>query len=77
MGLLHHQRVEVTFPKTTLAEPADPEVILSRAQSAHYRLSWHELLALNASVPAVGQITITLFGLPTSFATFLGLSTQM
>jgi hypothetical protein len=77
MGLLRHQRVEVTFPQTTLAEPQDPEVILSRAQRAHYRLSWHERLARNAYVPTVGQITITLFGLPTSFATFLGLSTQM
>jgi hypothetical protein len=77
MCLLRSQRVEVTLRQSTSPAPQDPEVILSRAQRAHYRLSWEERLARNACTLTVGQITITLFGVPTNFATVLGLSTQM
>ncbi len=77
MGLLRNQRVEVTLRQAVPPEPHDPQVILSRAQRAHYRLPWEERLARNACASTVGQITITLFGVPASFATFLGLSTQV
>jgi len=61
MGLLRHQRVEVTLPQTTPAEPHRSAGILSRAQRAHYRLSWGERLARNAYTsttdrPAIKQI---------------------
>jgi hypothetical protein len=75
MGLLHHQRVEVTLPQTTPAEPHRSVEILSRAQRAHYRLSWEARLARNARAPTTDRLTIKLFGVPESFATFLGLPT--
>ena len=61
MGLLRCQRVEVTLPQPTPAEPHAPAVILSRAQRAHYRLSWEARLARNARAsttdrPAIKQI---------------------
>jgi hypothetical protein len=75
MGLLRHQQVEITLPQAQPAEPHSPEVILSRAQRAHYRLSWEERRARNARGSATDRPVIKLFGVPEPFATFLGLST--
>jgi hypothetical protein len=77
MGLLRTQRVEVTLPQATPLEPQSPQVILSRAQRAHYRLSWEERLGRNACAPTTGRVTITLFGVPAAFAAFLGLPTRL
>ncbi len=76
MQLLRHQHIDVQLPPASQPNEASPP-LLSRAQRAHYRLSWEERLARNAWALTVGRVTITLFGVPASFATFLGLSTQM
>ena len=47
---------------------------LSRAQRAHYRLSWAERLVRNAQALTAGRVTIRLFGVPEHFATSLGLA---
>jgi len=75
MGLLRHQRAEVTLPPTTSPEPPHSVGSLSRAHRAHYRLSWAERLARNARSGAAGQVTIRLCGVPKDFATSLGLAT--
>jgi hypothetical protein len=75
MQLVRHQRIEVNLPPPTAASPRKAEVILSRAQRAHSRLSWEERLARNARVPTASQVTIRLFGVPEGFATSLGLAT--
>ena len=75
MGLLRHQRVEVTLPQTTPPEPHNSVGILSRARRAHYRLAWEERLARNARAPTTDRPAIKLFGVPEIFATFLGLPT--
>ena len=74
MRLVRHQRVEVSLPPSAAVSPGTAKVILSRAQRAHYRLSWQERLARNARVSTTGQVTIKLFGVPDSFATSLGLA---
>jgi hypothetical protein len=74
MQLVRHQRIEVSMPPPASISPRKAEVILSRAQRAHSRLSWAERLARNARVPTVSQMTITLFGVPEGFATSLGLA---
>jgi hypothetical protein len=72
--LVRHQRVEVQVqPSITPAPPAVP-VPLSRAARAHTRLSWETRLARNARNAESGQVTITLFGVSPTFATFLGLT---
>jgi len=48
---------------------------LSRAQRAHYRLDFQARLARNARAPTDGQVTIKVFGVPETFAAFLGLAT--
>ena len=75
MQLVRHQRIEVSLPPPAAASPRKAEVILSRAQRAHARLSWAERFARNARVPTASQVTIRLFGVPEGFAISLGLAT--
>jgi hypothetical protein len=46
---------------------------LSRAERAHYHLSWVERLARNARQKTAPEVSIRLFGIPGAFATALGL----
>jgi hypothetical protein len=71
--LLCHQRIDVHLEPSCPADPAANLPPLSRAQRAHYRLSWEERLTRNARAPSAGKVTILLFGVPAAFAMFLGL----
>ncbi len=73
--LLRHQYIKVEVEPPTSASLAVKPVPLSRAQRAHYRLSWAERLARNARPLTAGQVTIRLFGIPEGFAISLGLAT--
>jgi hypothetical protein len=73
--LLHQQQVEVQMESGSSAGPALSPAPLSRAQRAHYRLSFQERLARNARAPTASRVTIRLFGVPEGFATSLGLAT--
>jgi hypothetical protein len=75
MQLVRHQRIEVSLLPPAAASSPNAEVILSRAQRAHARLSWAERFARNARVPTASQVTIRLFGVPEGFAISLGLAT--
>jgi hypothetical protein len=70
--LVRHQRLEMSLSPPAAASSGKAEVILSRAQRAHYRLCWQERLARNARVSTSGQVTIRLFGVPEAFAISLG-----
>jgi hypothetical protein len=74
LQLVRHQRIEVNL-SLAAASAGTTEVILSRAQRAHSRLSWAERLARNARPPTAGRVTIKLFGVPEGFASLLGLAT--
>ncbi len=76
MQLLRHQRVDIQPDPPSQDKPDLPPSTFSRAQRAHYRLSWHERLARNARDSTACRPTITLFGVPDAFAAFLGMSTQ-
>jgi hypothetical protein len=73
--LLRHQRVEIQVKSGDSATPAVPPAPFSRAQRAHYRLTWAERLARNARSSTAGQVSIRLFGVPASFATSFGFAT--
>jgi hypothetical protein len=75
LQLVRHQHVEVSLLAPPAPVPTNADLILSRAQRAHARLSWQARLARNARPEASGQVTINLFGVPKDFATFLGLAT--
>lgn len=74
MQLLRHQRVEVQVESTDSATPSVNPGSFSRAERAHYRLSWAERLTRNARERSAGGVNITLFGVPSAFAAFLSLS---
>ena len=73
MQLVRDQHLEVRQAHSPPSQSSPGPAILSRAQRAHFRLSWDERLTRNASVPANGQVRIKLFGVPDQFADFLGL----
>jgi len=53
-------------------EDSKPPDRQTRAQRAHWRLSWNERLARNARLPSIPPLAITLHGLPATFAQFFG-----
>jgi len=55
-------------PSTTMAS----EVVLTRAERAHWRLSWEQRLARNAPPSNASRLFVTLHGLPASFASSFG-----
>lgn len=74
LQLLRHQQIEGRMPPPAATSPPRAEVILSRVQRTHSRLSWIQRLARNARVPPARQVSIKLFGVPEAFATSLGLA---
>ena len=75
LHLVRSQRVEVQIEPNGASSPPTETSPLSRAQRAHWRLSWAERLARNARAPTAGRVTILLFGVPADFASVLGLAT--
>ena len=55
MQLVRDQHTEVGLSPPAAAQPATAEVILSRAQRAHARLSWEERLARNARLKLLAK----------------------
>jgi hypothetical protein len=73
--LLRHQRVDVKLVETAPPVQSSPIRLISRAERAHYRLSWAERLSSNARPKNAPDVSIKLFGIPDAFATALGLRT--
>jgi hypothetical protein len=72
--LLRTQTVLISFRSTETLVPAKPPApsLSTRAERAHWRLSWEERLARNARPPTAPSIEITLHGLPAPFIQSLG-----
>ena len=68
----------VVLPSDTLQREKKPESqppeSQTRAQRAHWRLSWNERLARNARPSTALPLAITLHGLPATFAEVFGLA---
>jgi len=71
--LLRHQHVDIRLAETAPPAQSPPVRLLSRAERAHWRLSWAERLARNARPKAAPDVSIKLFGIPDTFAVSLGL----
>jgi len=72
---LHRQRLSVQVEPALKRTGASSPPTITRAERAHYRLSWDERLARNAQDATAERITLTLFGIPDRVAAFLGLAT--
>ena len=70
--LLRTQTVTLTFGSAKLEEKKEEEAqhahVQTRAQRAHWRLSWHERMARNARLATASPLEITIYGLPASLA---------
>jgi len=73
MKLLRHQRVDIELAETTPPTQSPPIRLISRAERAHWRLSWAERLVRNARPKTAPEVSIRLFGIPDAFAASLGL----
>ncbi len=75
--LLRTQTVTLTFGSAKLEEKKEEEAqhahVQTRAQRAHWRLSWHERMARNARLSSASPLEVTLHGLPAAFAQSFGL----
>jgi hypothetical protein len=71
--LLRCQRVDVYLEPSEHPDSAPSPPSLSRAQRAHFRLSWEERFTHNQATSTARRYTITLFGMPQHFAALLGL----
>jgi hypothetical protein len=74
LKLLRSETVGLTSSARPSPSPVIPaaEEILTRAQRAHWRLSWEQRLARNARPFDALPLTITLHGLPATFAHSFG-----
>jgi len=72
--LLRTQTVLISFRSTETLVHAKPHApsLSTRAERAHWRLSWEERLARNARPPTAPSIEITLHGLPAPLIQSLG-----
>jgi hypothetical protein len=73
MTLLRTQTVTVTVAPLPALTAPPASVPLTRAQRAHWRLSWEQRLACNACSSRVRSSDIHLFGIPVPLASSLGL----
>ncbi|MFL5664294.1 MAG: hypothetical protein ACJ8BW_23550 [Ktedonobacteraceae bacterium] len=74
------RRETVTFswktPATVEQTAETGEEVVTRAERAHYRLSWKERLARNAPPSDTPTLTVTLHGLPPTFVASFGFVLQ-
>lgn len=69
LSLLHRETVTFSWevPSLSTLPNADHELILTREQRAHYRLSWSQHLAHNARPAEAPRLCVLLHGLPSGF----------
>lgn len=68
------ETVVVTMGATPAEEQAEvtKEQVITRAQRAHWRLSWDERLARNVRPSTAPSLTLTIHGLAATFANVYG-----
>jgi len=64
--------LESSAPPSPPRGPCTAEKILTRAERAHWRLSWDQRLARNARPADAPRLIVTLHGLPSTFASTFG-----
>jgi hypothetical protein len=74
--LLRRQTVKLTVHARPSEEDrrASSETVYTRAERAHWRLSWQQRLARNARPAWAPLLTVTIHGLPAAFAQSIGVN---
>jgi len=75
LKVVRTETVEVTMgEEPTTDPPTTTDALITRAQRAHWRLSWDQRLARNARPSISPPLEVTIHGLPAAFAQSLGFS---
>ncbi len=77
MRLLRTQTVVLSFRPLQSEEDGSSshdDHLQTRAERAHWRLSWQQRLARNVHPSLADALTVTIYGLPAAFAQYLGVS---
>ncbi|GHO62851.1 hypothetical protein KSC_017430 [Ktedonobacter sp. SOSP1-52] len=64
--------LESSSPLSPSLAKAPTEKVWTRAEHAHWRLSWQQRLARNARPADASRLVVTLHGLPATFASSFG-----
>lgn len=74
MKLTRTEMVALTMGAAPTADhpAATKQQVITRAQRAHWRLSWEERLARNARSASAPLLAVTIHGLPATFANVFG-----
>jgi hypothetical protein len=74
LKVVRSQKVVMTMaaPPTEKQTAGTNVSVITRAQRAHWRLSWEQRLARNARPATAPPLTLTIHGLPATFATVYG-----
>jgi hypothetical protein len=76
MHRLRTQTVTITSQQVAPLAASQADGPQTRQQRAHYRMSWDQRLARNASSPLAPSVALHLFGIPAAFAASLGLESR-
>ncbi len=74
LKVIRRETVVFAFSTMSAPSPVTPatEDVLTRAERAHWRLSWEQRLARNARPADAPRLSVTLHGLPATFAHSFG-----
>jgi hypothetical protein len=74
LKVVRSQKVVMTMaaPATQKQTEATNVSVITRAERAHWRLTWDQRLARNARPATAPLLTLTIHGLPATFATVYG-----
>ena len=72
LKLIRSETIRLRAGPTAAPVATEPPVVFTRAQRAHWRLCWAQRLARNARSPDASPLTVTLHGLPATFAQSFG-----
>ncbi len=72
LKIIRGETVQLTRGATAAPVATKPSAVFTRAQRAHWRLSWEQRVARNARPSDASPLIVTLHGLPATFAQSFG-----
>ena len=68
LKVIRSETVEISLGASLEPAPSDRKQVMTRAERAHWRLTWHQRLARNVRPSTAQPLTLVLHGLPAPFA---------
>ncbi len=71
LRLLRTQTITVRSLQSEEKQPANCQDVHTRAQRAHWRITWHERMTRNARLASASLLQVTIYGLPAALAQYV------